>query len=323
MAHNWDDRYRRGRHDYDRYRGEDRDWADRAGDEMRSWFGDDDAERRRRMEERNDNYDRSSGYYGEGGGRYGGGDYQGDYGRNGRQTYSDRGSPGGNRFGGYGSSGGYGSGGYGGSGGGSRYSGGYGGSYGSSGGYGSGRSYGTAGYGGTNVGGRLYGEGYGPTRAGESGYRDYGSRDRHGSEERGFLERAGDEIASWFGDEDAERRRRMDHHSGRGPKGYTRSDERIREDVSDRLTDDPHIDASEIEVAVSNGEVTLTGKVNERFAKRHAEDIAERVSGVRHVQNNVRVNEQNSSSGSTYTGPYADVARASDSNKATGKATRT
>ena len=34
-----------------------------------------------------------------------------------------------------------------------------------------------------------------------------GGRDR---DERGFFERAGDEVASWFGDEDAERRRRED-----------------------------------------------------------------------------------------------------------------
>ena len=36
-------------------------------------------------------------------------------------------------------------------------------------------------------------------------------RDRGNPNERGFFERAGDEVASWFGDEDAERRRREDH----------------------------------------------------------------------------------------------------------------
>jgi hypothetical protein len=34
--------------------------------------------------------------------------------------------------------------------------------------------------------------------------------DRGPSEERGFFERAGDEVASWFGDEEADRRRRED-----------------------------------------------------------------------------------------------------------------
>jgi hypothetical protein len=43
----------------------------------------------------------------------------------------------------------------------------------------------------------------------ESGDRFEG-RDFEGREERGFFERAGDEVASWFGDEEAERRRRED-----------------------------------------------------------------------------------------------------------------
>ena len=92
-------------------------------------------------------------------------------------------------------------------------------------------------------------------------------------------------------------------------QGYTRSDERIREDVNDRLTDDPHIDAYDIEVSVSSGEVTLTGTVFERFGKCHAEDIADRVSGVRHVQNNLRVSER-SSTGDKNVGAFADVANA-------------
>jgi hypothetical protein len=95
-------------------------------------------------------------------------------------------------------------------------------------------------------------------------------------------------------DDDAARRRREDErgeHRGRGPKGYQRSDERIRDDVNDRLTDDPHIDASEVEVAVSAREVTLSGTVSSRFEKRRAEDIAESVSGVTHVQNNLRVQQ--------------------------------
>jgi BON domain len=84
-------------------------------------------------------------------------------------------------------------------------------------------------------------------------------------------------------------------YRGRGPKGYTRSDDRIREDVNDRLTDDWSLDASDIEVSVSGGEVTLSGTVNSRMDKRRAEDIAESVSGVRNVQNNLRVRQQGTS----------------------------
>jgi hypothetical protein len=78
-------------------------------------------------------------------------------------------------------------------------------------------------------------------------------------------------------------------HRGRGPKGYKRSDERIFEDVNDRLTDDPMVDASDVEVRVENGEVTLNGTVASRFAKRRAEDCADSVAGVGHVQNNLRI----------------------------------
>ena len=84
---------------------------------------------------------------------------------------------------------------------------------------------------------------------------------------------------------------------GKGPKGYTRSDERIREDVCDCLTDDAHLDAGEIEVEVKSGEVILNGTVSDRHAKRHAEDLIDQVSGVKHVQNNLRVQKLNSSSG--------------------------
>ncbi|MFT4053152.1 MAG: BON domain-containing protein [Novosphingobium sp.] len=116
---------------------------------------------------------------------------------------------------------------------------------------------------------------------------DYGAWRAEG-EKRGFLARAGDEVASWFGDKDASRRRDMDHR-GRGPSDYTRSDERIREDVNDTLTQDWRLDASHVRVVVKEAEVTLDGTVFARQDKRRAEDLAENVWGVSHVQNNLRV----------------------------------
>src|SRR5215212_4361151 len=183
-------------------------------------------------------------------------------------------------------------------------------------GYGQGGSgYRRGGYGGQGEYGSYGRQGYGDQDRGVTGYRG----------ERGFWDRASDEVSSWFGSDEAARRREQDarqgdqgaqHHRGRGPKGYTRSDDRIREDVSDRLTDDPRVDASEIEVSVSGGEVTLSGTVDSRQAKRRAEDIAERVSGVRHVQNNLRVQRQgqsgwasqSSASGATGTGTAGTAA---------------
>jgi hypothetical protein len=78
-------------------------------------------------------------------------------------------------------------------------------------------------------------------------------------------------------------------HYGRGPKGYQRSDQRISEDVCERLSEDAQIDASEIEVSVQAGVVTLKGAVPSRHMKHLAEDCADRVFGVKDVENRVRV----------------------------------
>ena len=94
-------------------------------------------------------------------------------------------------------------------------------------------------------------------------------------------------------------------HRGRGPRGYSRSDDRVREDINDRLTDDSYVDASEIDVTVSSGEVTLTGTVDNRMTKRRAEDIAESISGVRHVQNNLRVRHHTHGGSGTTAGASA------------------
>lgn len=61
--------------------------------------------------------------------------------------------------------------------------------------------------------------------------------------------------------------------------------------MSDRLSDDWRIDASDVEVAVAAGEVTLSGTVASRQDKRRAEDIADDCSGVKHVQNNLRIKD--------------------------------
>ena len=79
------------------------------------------------------------------------------------------------------------------------------------------------------------------------------------------------------------------NYAGRGPRGYKRSDQRILEEVCDRLTDDPRIDASDIEVNVKSGEVTLAGSVRTREEKRYAEELVERLSGVREVNNHLKV----------------------------------
>ena len=76
---------------------------------------------------------------------------------------------------------------------------------------------------------------------------------------------------------------------GKGPKGWKRSDERIREDVCEVLARHPGIDASEIEVDVKDGYVSLRGEVDSRFTKRRAEDVIEHISGVHDVRNELSV----------------------------------
>ena len=76
---------------------------------------------------------------------------------------------------------------------------------------------------------------------------------------------------------------------GFGPKNYRRSDERVTEEINDRLYRHPDIDASDVDVTVKDGEVTLSGTVDSRRAKYLAEDLCDQVMGVKEVNNQLRV----------------------------------
>jgi hypothetical protein len=84
---------------------------------------------------------------------------------------------------------------------------------------------------------------------------------------------------------------RTGQHRGKGPRGYIRSDERIKDSVCEALTDDSYIDASGIDVEVKNGEVTLSGMVPDRQTKRAAEDLVENLSGVKDVTNQLKISD--------------------------------
>lgn len=140
-----------------------------------------------------------------------------------------------------------------------------------------GRSYG--GYGAEGRGydrsyeNRGYGN-YGEARAYGESMRSEGLGERDRGRERERRESRGEEARGF---------------RGRGPQGYRRSDERLRELVCDALTEDDRVDASHIEVRVENAEVTLTGTVDDRQQKRCAEDAVEQIGGVRDVHNQLRV----------------------------------
>jgi osmotically-inducible protein OsmY len=128
-----------------------------------------------------------------------------------------------------------------------------------------------------------------------SSRRNEGNQNRYVKEndsDRSWLNRAGDEMLSWMGDDYATRRRRQDDasHRGKGPKDFKRTDDRIKELINDALTDDWQVDASDIEVTVQNGEVILSGYVNDRAQKRKAAGLVEDISGVTHLENRIKVN---------------------------------
>lgn len=111
---------------------------------------------------------------------------------------------------------------------------------------------------------------------------DYGAEDVRASEP--WWDYARDYPPPWF----RHQRPSRGPYVGVGPKGYRRTDERIHEEISDRLMMHPDVDASDIEVRVANGIVTLSGTTEDRHQKRIAEFIAEDVAGVDDVNNELK-----------------------------------
>ena len=229
----------------------DRPLSDRAADEVRSWFGDDEARRRREWDERREEGgERSAREYGR--------DYDRDYGRTYRRDYGyggpvsergreDRGADL-NRDRDFGRS----------------------------------DRYANVDEG-TNYGSRSRVENRPPEYwRGRESYRGtsgYGTERGAGGWGRLDEPRALSSSRDWD----------VGPYAGRGPRGYRRSDERIHEELCERLTRHGRIDASDLDIRVQNGEVTLSGTVEDRDAKRLAEDVAESVFGVRDVNNQIKV----------------------------------
>lgn len=272
----FEDRYRNPNYRDDRGYADDRGYMERAGDQVRSWFGDEEAERRRHAdEERERTRDRER-------------DWRERHGMEGRRDWSDR----------------------------TRW---YAGDYDRDRGYDRDResisrdrdwrsrdrdssSRDRDSWISRDRDDEVNRTWTGPDRAGEwDRDRRYMARSRDWDEWEGSRRPSRDrgwEVddgrtqfsppAQTFGYRYAGQTGSWERNRGRGPKGYQRTDARIYEDVCDRLSH-ADVDAENIEVMVSNGEVTLAGSVHDRWDKRQAEDLAEDVSGVRDVHNNIRV----------------------------------
>jgi hypothetical protein len=74
-----------------------------------------------------------------------------------------------------------------------------------------------------------------------------------------------------------------------GPKNYQRSDERIREDICERLWHEHHLQVDDVSVEVEKGDVRLEGTVPHRHMKHRIEDIAAGCAGVNDVENRIKV----------------------------------
>jgi osmotically-inducible protein OsmY len=109
-----------------------------------------------------------------------------------------------------------------------------------------------------------------------------------GARGHGELEPSGGNA--WGGGrEGLERRTPGSAQPGLGPRFQRRSDDKIREEIWELLSNNADLDPSEVEVLVEGGEVTLTGTVDSRDARWLTEDLVTSVSGVREVYNQLKV----------------------------------
>jgi osmotically-inducible protein OsmY len=91
------------------------------------------------------------------------------------------------------------------------------------------------------------------------------------------------------GQRGAERRKPGGSQAGQSAKFHRRADDTIHEEIWELLSNSADLDATEIELHVEAGEVTLTGNVESRDARWLAEDLVNSVTGVREVTNRLKV----------------------------------
>ena len=116
--------------------------------------------------------------------------------------------------------------------------------------------------------------------------------DEKGSFAENLGRRLGESARNIFGGYEHDFPRESKNYFGKGPKGWRRSDERIRDDVCEALYRSYEVDASNIEVKVENGIVSLKGFVDDRSTKRLAENVVENLSGVEDVRNELHIRRE-------------------------------
>jgi osmotically-inducible protein OsmY len=109
---------------------------------------------------------------------------------------------------------------------------------------------------------------------------------------RGREGMAQSEGGTW-GEDQSRRERREEQgraaSGGGGPRVRRKTDDSLAREIHEILTTDPELDATDIEVVVEGGAVTLSGEVAHPDAKLLAEELTESVAGVRLVHNHLVV----------------------------------
>ena len=77
-----------------------------------------------------------------------------------------------------------------------------------------------------------------------------------------------------------------------GPRRRRKPDESLRQEIQEILIADPELEATDIEVEVEGGAVTLRGVVGDSDARLLAEELVESLAGVREVHNRLRVERE-------------------------------
>ncbi|HEV2532477.1 BON domain-containing protein [Phenylobacterium sp.] len=108
---------------------------------------------------------------------------------------------------------------------------------------------------------------------------DRRSEDRAGADDRSWMDRCADDELGGRG-----------HHRGRGPKDWSRDDQRLYEEVCERLLHDRLIDARGIEVEVEDGVVTLRGEARGASDPALALRLVHETPGVKGVEIDLKVN---------------------------------
>jgi osmotically-inducible protein OsmY len=152
------------------------------------------------------------------------------------------------------------------------------------------RSGGTGGEGGySTLGGGVY-----PDEGDPDDAPSYGDWQRHSS--GGTSGARGQEGYSYpgehtWGEAESKRERQEEQRGGneRRIAQRRRPDAVLAQELLEILTKDPELDATEIEVEVEGGAVSLTGTVDSTDARLLAEELVESVTGVREVHNHLKV----------------------------------